>query len=178
MNVTLNSSAVRILGIDPGLANTGWAVIEAMGAKRQALAYGCISTGNEEHTATRLKAIHDGIARVIERYHPTELGVEQVYFGANAKSAIATGQARGAALVAVAYRELAIGEYSPTQIKQTIVGTGKANKEQIQYMVRVLLKLDHNPSPDHAADALAAALCHAQLRRAFATRASLSAAAS
>jgi crossover junction endodeoxyribonuclease RuvC len=78
---------------------------------------------------------------------------------------LATGQARGAALVAVATRQLKVGEYSPTQIKQVIVGTGRAGKKQVQYMVKTLLSLDHEPSPDHAADALAAALCHAQLRR-------------
>lgn len=156
---------VIILGIDPGLANTGWGVIELTGSKKRPVAYGCIATEPTVEIATRLKHIHDEISLVIERYRPSELSIEAVYFGSNAKSALATGQARGAALVAVAARQLKVGEYSPTQIKQVIVGTGRAGKNQIQYMVKTMLCLDHEPSPDHAADALAAALCHAQLRR-------------
>ncbi|MDR0349980.1 MAG: crossover junction endodeoxyribonuclease RuvC [Coriobacteriales bacterium] len=154
-----------ILGVDPGLANTGWGVIEQRGAKRRALAYGCITTEAHVAIAARLKQIHDGIAAVIERYRPAELGIEVVYFGSNAKSALATGQARGAALVAAAQSGLEVGEYSPTQIKQVTVGEGHAEKQQVQYMVKALLALDHEPTPDHAADALAVALCHAQLRR-------------
>ncbi|MFR7755608.1 MAG: crossover junction endodeoxyribonuclease RuvC, partial [Bacteroidales bacterium] len=92
------------------------------------------------------------------------LSVEGIYFGNNAKSAIPTAQARGAALVACAYRGLEYGEYTPMQIKQALVGTGAADKRQIQYMVRAVLKLDHEPRPDHAADALAAAITHARLR--------------
>jgi crossover junction endodeoxyribonuclease RuvC len=156
---------VVILGVDPGLANTGWGVVEQRGARRRALAYGCISTEATEDTAQRLRLIHDGLVAVIERYQPSELGIEVVYFGSNAKSALATGQARGAALVAAAARGLVVGEYSPTRVKQVVVGEGHAGKQQVQYMVRALLKLDHTPAPDHAADALAVALCHAQLRR-------------
>jgi crossover junction endodeoxyribonuclease RuvC len=153
-----------ILGIDPGLANTGWGVIEQSGSRRRALAYGCVTTEAGDDIAARLKRIHDDIAAVIERYRPSELGIEVVYFGSNAKSALATGQARGAALVAVATRGLVVGEYSPTRVKQVIVGEGHAGKQQVQYMVKALLALDHEPAPDHAADALAVALCHAQLR--------------
>jgi crossover junction endodeoxyribonuclease RuvC len=159
------AEAVVILGIDPGLANTGWGVVEQLGSRRRAIAYGCVSTEPEMGIASRLKLIHDGIAAVIERYQPSELGIEVVYFGSNAKSALATGQARGAALVAVAERGLVVGEYSPTRIKQVVVGEGHAEKQQVQYMVKALLKLDHTPTPDHAADALAVALCHAQSRR-------------
>jgi crossover junction endodeoxyribonuclease RuvC len=154
-----------ILGIDPGLANTGWGVIEQTGSRRRALAYGCVTTEADDDIAIRLKRIHDDVAAVIERYRPSELGIEVVYFGSNAKSALATGQARGAALVAVAARGLVVGEYSPTRVKQVVVGEGHAEKRQVQYMVRALLTLDHEPTPDHAADALAVALCHAQLRR-------------
>ncbi|MDR1013772.1 MAG: crossover junction endodeoxyribonuclease RuvC [Coriobacteriales bacterium] len=154
-----------ILGIDPGLANTGWGVVEQRGARLRALAYGCVTTEAHEGIAVRLKHIHDGIAAAIERYRPAELGIEVVYFGANTKSALATGQARGAALVAAAAYGLEVGEYSPTQIKQVTVGEGHAAKQQVQYMVKALLGLDHEPAPDHAADALAVALCHARLRR-------------
>ncbi|MDR2587078.1 MAG: crossover junction endodeoxyribonuclease RuvC [Coriobacteriales bacterium] len=156
---------VIILGIDPGLANTGWGIIEQRGTRRRALAYGCISTDAATDIAQRLRQIHDELVAVIERYQPSEVGVEVVYFGSNAKSALATGQARGAALVAVASQGLVVGEYSPTRVKQVIVGEGHAEKQQVQYMVKALLKLDHTPTPDHAADALAVALCHAQLRR-------------
>ena len=156
---------VVILGIDPGLANTGWGVIEQSGSKRRALAYGCITTEAQAEITQRLRQIHDGIAAVIQRYHPSEIGIEAVYFGSNAKSALATGQARGAALVAGAMRQLTIGEYSPTQVKQVVVGVGAADKRQVQYMVRALLALDHAPAPDHAADALAVAICHAQLHK-------------
>jgi len=154
-----------ILGIDPGLANTGWGIIEQSGSSRRALAYGCISTDADDGIAIRLKQIYDEVTAVIERYRPTELAIEAVYFGSNTQSALSTGQARGAALVAAAARELVIGEYSPTQVKQMIVGEGRAQKQQVQYMVRVLLALDHVPTPDHASDALAAALCHARMRR-------------
>lgn len=155
---------VYILGIDPGLANTGWGVIEVHGARKRCIAYGCISTSSGDQIDKRLKEIHDGIRAVIARYHPTELGIESIYFSTNAKSAIATGQARGAALVAVASEGLEVGEYTPLQIKQTVVGTGSADKTQVQYMVRAVLGLDHEPRPDHAADALGAAICHSNFR--------------
>ena len=153
-----------ILGIDPGLANTGWGVIEQSGSKKRALAYGCISTDADSGIAKRLKRIYDEISEVIERYRPSELAIEAVFFGSNTQSALSTGQARGAALVAAASRELLVGEYSPTQVKQVTVGEGRAQKQQVQYMVRVMLSLDHTPTPDHASDALAVALCHAKLR--------------
>jgi len=157
--------ALIILGIDPGLANTGWGIIELIGSNKRALAYGCITTDADEGIAIRLKQIYDEVTDVIERYRPVELGIEAVYFGSNTQSALSTGQARGAALVAVAKRQLYVGEYSPTQIKQVIVGRGRAQKQQVQYMVRAMLALDHDPTPDHSSDALAVALCHAQLRR-------------
>ncbi|MCL1846806.1 MAG: crossover junction endodeoxyribonuclease RuvC [Coriobacteriia bacterium] len=155
---------VVILGVDPGLANTGWGIIELSGSRKRAVAYGCITTDAGSGIAQRLKQIYDEITAVIERYQPSELAIESVFFGSNTQSALSTGQARGAALLAAAARELAIGEYSPTQVKQVTVGVGRAQKQQVQYMVKVMLKLDHEPTPDHAADALAVALCHAQLR--------------
>ncbi|MBI5232582.1 MAG: crossover junction endodeoxyribonuclease RuvC [Coriobacteriales bacterium] len=153
-----------ILGIDPGLANTGWGVVEQSGPRLRCRAYGCITTGSHEPGPARLAAVHDGIRVVIARYAPAECAVESVFFGSNAKSAFATGQARGAALLALADSETALGEYSPAQIKRAVCGSGSADKAQVQYMVRVLLGLDHAPRPDHAADALAAAICHANLR--------------
>jgi crossover junction endodeoxyribonuclease RuvC len=153
-----------ILGIDPGLANTGWGVIERSGSKLRCLAYGCIQTAAAEELAQRLSAIHVGVRDVIVRYEPTECAVESVFFGSNAKSAFATGQARGVALLATADARLLLGDYSPVQIKSAVVGSGTADKRQVQYMVKVMLGLDHEPKPDHAADALAAAITHANLR--------------
>lgn len=153
-----------ILGIDPGLANTGWGVIERSGAQCRALAYGCISSGPSEQLAARLSRIHDDIRDVIERYSPSECAIESIFFGTNAKSAFATGQARGVALLATADASLAIAEYSPVQIKSVVVGCGTADKHQVTFMVRTQLGLDHDPRPDHAADALAVALTHAALR--------------
>lgn len=151
------------MGIDPGLANTGWGIIQRDRSRLSPIAYGCISTTKHNDLPTRLSIIHDNLLEIIDRYHPHSLSVEGIYFGVNAKSAIPTAQARGAALVACAYRGLEYGEYTPMQIKQALVGTGSAHKKQVQYMVRAVLKLDHEPKPDHAADALAAAITHARL---------------
>jgi len=155
---------VIILGIDPGLAHTGWGVIERSGPRCRALAYGCIATKASEPVADRLSRIHGEIREVIGRYEPTECAVESVFFGTNAKSAFATGQARGVALLATSGSNVVLAEYSPVQIKSVVAGTGTADKAQVTFMVRTILGLDHDPTPDHAADALAAALTHATLR--------------
>lgn len=154
-----------ILGIDPGLAHTGWGVVETRGPVCRARAYGCVETRSHESIDSRLGRIYDEVKAVIERYGPTELAIENVYFGENVKSAVATAQARGAAIVACAKVGLSVGEYTPMQIKQAVVGTGAADKRQVMYMVKNVLALDHEPHPDHAADALAAAVCHANLAR-------------
>lgn len=153
-----------ILGIDPGLANTGWGVVRVKGSSCRCLAYGCIRTEASEQIALRLRHVHDEVRAVIERYGPDECAVESIFFGSNAKSAFATGQARGVALLATADASLALAEYSPVQIKSAVVGSGTADKDQVAYMVRTILALDHEPHPDHASDALAAAICHAHLR--------------
>lgn len=151
-----------VLGIDPGLANTGWGVIEQRGSRLVCVAYGCVTTDSQRPTAERLGEIHRALTGVIERYAPEECAVEAVYFGTNAKTAFATGQARGAALLAAA--GLTVGEYGPGEIKMAVVGTGDADKAQVQYMVRAILGLPLMPEPDHAADALAAAICHVNSR--------------
>jgi crossover junction endodeoxyribonuclease RuvC len=153
-----------ILGIDPGLANTGWGVVEQRGSASVCLAYGCVTTRAETPVAERLSQVHDSIAEVVARYRPDECAVESVFFGTNAKSAFATGQARGVALLATVEARIEIAEYSPVQVKHAVVGSGSADKRQVQYMVRTILGLDHDPSPDHSSDALAVALCHASLR--------------
>lgn len=149
-----------ILGIDPGLANTGWGVVRKSGPNLSCIAYGCVSTPSEAALPQRLGKIFQQVGAVIDRFSPTCVGIETIWFGQNVTAAFATGQARGAALVACAERGLAVGEFTPRQIKLAIVGTGSAEKAQIQYMVKQLLGLDDEPRPDHAADALAAAICY------------------
>lgn len=148
-----------ILGIDPGLANTGWGLVLQQGPRLSCLAYGCVTTPSSMELSQRLAKIHEQIGAVIGRYAPTCVGIETVWFGQNITAAFATGQARGAALVACAQAGLQVGEFSPKQIKLAVVGEGGAEKEQVQYMVKQLLGLEAVPKPDHASDALAAAIC-------------------
>lgn len=150
-----------ILGIDPGLANTGWGIVHQSGARMDCVAYGCISTNSSMALSMRLRKIYEQISAVVQRFQPTCVGIETVWFGQNITAAFATGQARGAALVACAHEHICVEEFSPSQIKLAIVGTGGAEKEQVQYMVKQVLGLERIPSPDHAADALAAAICFA-----------------
>ncbi|MBQ9069607.1 MAG: crossover junction endodeoxyribonuclease RuvC [Eggerthellaceae bacterium] len=147
-----------VLGIDPGLAHTGWGVLRQDGGKLSCVAYGCVATDGSAGLAVRLRKISDQIGAVVARYGPTCLGIESVWFGDNTTSAFATGQARGAALVPCA--GLDVAEFTPRQIKLAVVGTGTAEKDQVAYMVQQVLGLPQLPTPDHAADALAAALCY------------------
>lgn len=154
-----------VLGIDPGLANTGWGVVETRGSVCRARAYGCVTTKASDSLDRRLGQIFDGVSEAIAAYSPTDLAIEKIFFGENQRSAIATAHARGVAIVACSRCGLQVGEYTPMQIKQAVVGTGAADKRQVIYMVRNILALDHDPRPDHCADALAAAICHANLTR-------------
>jgi len=151
-----------ILGIDPGLQHTGWAIIDTSLGKNkpQAIAYGVIDTKACDELNQRLADIYDGLDAVIERYQPASAALEGVYFGLNAKTALTLGQARGVAILATSKRGLILGEYPPATIKLSIVGNGNAEKDQVTYMMRQLLQLDHDPKPDHCADALAVALTH------------------
>jgi crossover junction endodeoxyribonuclease RuvC len=155
---------VIILGIDPGLANTGWGLIEVEGNRFRHVAHGCITTAATRELPERLRTVHDGLASLIALHGPAEAALENIYFSTNVRTAMATGQARGAALVAVASAGLPAGEYGPGEIKLAVTGNGSADKRQITYMVRVLLGLSEDPAPDHAADALAVAICHANSR--------------
>ena len=148
------------MGIDPGLAHTGWGVIEQCGPHLACVAYGCVATPASRPLAERLMKIHHQIGAVVERFRPECVGIETVWFGQNVTAAFATGQARGAALVACAQHGLSVGEFTPRQIKMAVVGTGSADKAQVQYMVKKLLNLQVEPKPDHASDALAAAICY------------------
>lgn len=150
-----------ILGIDPGLAHTGWGVVLQHASKMSCLAYGCIETNASSPLELRLRKIYEQMSAVVGRYRPNCVGIETVWFGVNVRSAFATGQARGAALVACAVDGVKIAEFAPSQIKLAVVGAGSADKAQVQYMVKQVLGLDKVPSPDHSADALAAAICYA-----------------
>ncbi|AOT09029.1 crossover junction endodeoxyribonuclease RuvC [Pseudoalteromonas luteoviolacea] len=148
-----------ILGIDPGSRFTGYGVIEHQGAKFKYLGSGCIKVG-EHDFPTRLKMIFQGISQLIEQFSPDSFAIEQVFMAHNPDSALKLGQARGAAIVAATMQDVVVHEYSARQIKQAVVGTGGANKSQVQEMVKRILKLPGTPQAD-AADALAIAICHA-----------------
>lgn len=149
-----------ILGIDPGSCFTGYGVIHSEKSQLRYLDSGCIKLGNSPFPE-RLEKIFMGLQAILNHYKPTEAVIEQVFFHINPNAALKLGQARGAAMVAAALGKLPISEYSARQVKQSVVGYGAANKQQVQHMVRVLLNLNSMPQSD-AADALALAVCHAQ----------------
>ncbi len=154
-----NAARIRILGIDPGLRITGFGVLDKTGQKLTYVTSGCIKVPNGELTE-RIKAILDGLSEVIAACKPEQVALEKVFVNKNPQSTLLLGQARGTAICAAVMHELPVSEYTALQVKQAVVGNGHANKEQVQEMVKRLLKLDGVPSPD-AADALACAICHA-----------------
>lgn len=149
-----------ILGIDPGSCITGYGVIQSLGSKLTYIDSGCIKLANKPFSE-RLKHIFDGLQIILHKYAPTDVAIEQVFFHINPNAALKLGQARGAAIVAAATNAVLVSEYSARQVKQSVVGYGAANKQQVQQMVRILLNLSDSPQAD-AADALAVAICHAQ----------------
>lgn len=151
----------RIIGVDPGLAAAGWGVIEAAGSRLLHVAHGCISTESALPRSVRLRIIYDAFKRVLEEHRPTEAGVETLYFAKNITSAIPVAEARGVLCLALAERGIPVAEYTPMAIKQAVVGKGAAEKAQVQELVRLILGLRDPPKPDHAADALGAAVCRA-----------------
>lgn len=153
-------STVRILGIDPGLRVTGFGVIEKHGNQLHYVASGCIKSNDREQLPTRLGTLFTGISEVIATYRPDQAAVEIVFVNVNPQSTLLLGQARGAAMTALVHGGLSVAEYTALQVKQAVVGHGKAAKQQVQDMVVRLLKLEGAPSSD-AADALACAICHA-----------------
>jgi crossover junction endodeoxyribonuclease RuvC len=156
-------ASIRILGIDPGLRRTGWGVIACEGNRLSYLACGSVETSERAELATRLVAIHDGLARVIEEFRPDEAAVENTFVNKDAGATLKLGQARGIALLIPARAGLAVAEYAPNLVKKTVVGAGHAEKKQIRVMIGVLLpKAD--PQSEDAADALAIAICHAHHR--------------
>lgn len=153
-------AAVRILGIDPGLRITGFGLIDKAGSKLTYLSSGCIRTDDTESLPERIKTILEGIAEVVALHGPQQAVVEKVFVNVNPQSTLLLGQARGAAISALVTAGLPVAEYTALQVKQAVVGHGKAAKDQVQQMVKRLLSLPGLPSPD-AADALACAICHA-----------------
>jgi crossover junction endodeoxyribonuclease RuvC len=151
---------IRILGIDPGLGCTGYGVLEMDRATLVYVASGRIRTDARQPLSERLASILAGLAEVIDSYHPLEVVVEKVFVNVNPQSTLLLGQARGAAICAAVLARLPVAEYTALQVKQSVVGQGHARKEQVQEMVKRLLKLPGHPPPD-AADALACAICHA-----------------
>jgi len=150
-----------VLGIDPGLANTGYGVVRRQSGRLVAIDGGVIETRPDSAPERRLTQIHQAIVDLIAVHDPASVALEELYFGQNSGSALAVGQARGVVLLAAGQRGLSCSGYTPQQVKSAVCGTGRAPKEQVQRMVQTLLSLDAIPRPDHAADALAVAICHA-----------------
>jgi crossover junction endodeoxyribonuclease RuvC len=152
---------VVVLGIDPGTANTGYGVVVARGPKLGALDGGTIHTQAGVPLEQRLVEVHARVLELIDQHRPEAVAIEELYFGQNVRSALAVGQARGAVLLAAGQTGLPCFSYTPQEIKQAVCGSGAAAKDQVQRMVGALLALPELPRPDHAADALAVAICHA-----------------
>lgn len=148
------------LGIDPGTAIVGYAVIEAQGSTLRMLACDVITTPARTPLSQRLQRIYQGLSEVIATYHPQEAAMEELFFAKNARTAMTVGQARGVAMLALANNGLSIAEYTPKQVKLAVTGYGGADKHQVGEMVRILLGLSAVPKPDDAADAAAIAICH------------------
>ena len=154
------NDTVRILGIDPGLRVTGFGLVDKQGSQLRYVSSGCVRTNEAESLPERLRTILDGLREVIGTHHPMQVAVEKVFVNVNPQSTLLLGQARGAAICAAVLATLPVAEYTALQVKQAVVGHGKAAKEQVCHMVERLLALDASPSAD-AADALACAICHA-----------------
>jgi crossover junction endodeoxyribonuclease RuvC len=154
-----------ILGIDVGIANNGYGFIEAEGNRLKLLDFGNIETPEAMNSAHRLKYIYDELIRLVEQYQPDFIALEEVFFSKNVSSALVVSEAKGVAKLVSAITDREAFVYTPAQVKQAVVGYGKASKHQVQKMVQVMLKLNDIPRPDHAADALALAICHARSHR-------------
>ena len=154
---------MRILGIDPGLTQTGFGIINVGGKEPILIDYGVIKPPNANYSlAQRLNTIYNDLIKIIEEYKPSIMAIEDIFYSKNVKSTLLLGHARASALLAGATSDLLIFEYSARKVKQSVSGNGNAHKKQVQYMVRVRLKMDSDPKPIDASDALAIALCHYQ----------------
>jgi crossover junction endodeoxyribonuclease RuvC len=151
---------MRVLGIDPGTAITGYAIIEETVGDLQMITLGVITTPAKTPLPSRLQTIHSELKQIVAEYEPEAAAVEELFFSRNARTAMSVGHARGVILLTLADSNLPIAEYTPMQIKQAVTGYGNANKHQVQEMVRTLLELSETPKPDDAADAAAVAICY------------------
>ena len=151
---------MRVLGIDPGYATMGWGVVEYKGNNFKPVNFGAITTKPDEEMQDRLHKIFTELLIIIDENSPDAVSIEELFFNTNSKTAIDVSQARGAAIVAATEKNLPVFEYTPLQIKQALVGYGRADKVQVQEMVKIILALDKVPKPDDTSDALAAAVCH------------------
>jgi crossover junction endodeoxyribonuclease RuvC len=163
------SSPIRILGIDPGLRRTGWGVLDVEGNRLIFVGCGSVETREQTALASRLLAIHEGLALILDRFRPAEAAIEQTFVNKDGVATLKLGQARGVAMLAPAMFGIAVSEYAPNQVKKTVVGAGHADKAQIQAMLKILLPKATPKSAD-AADALAIAITHAHHRRSAALR--------
>ena len=150
-----------VVGIDPGIANTGFGVVRRRGGRLVALDGGVMRTRAERSPEHRLADLFAQVEELLDRHRPDALALEAIYFGQNVRSAFAVGQARGVVLLAAGRRSISCQDYTPQQVKGAVCGSGRAPKEQVTRMVQALLSLAEPPTPDHAADALAVAICHA-----------------
>ncbi len=150
-----------ILGIDPGYAIVGWGVVDYTANRFSVIDYGAVTTEAKTPFNRRLEMVFDGVSEIITRYRPSALAIEKLFYNTNAKTVIDVAQSRGVINLAAVKNGVEIFEYTPLQVKQSVVGYGRAEKKQVQEMTRVILKLDKIPKPDDTADALAMAICHA-----------------
>lgn len=151
---------MKVLGIDPGTAILGYGLVEEMGAGLRPLDFGCLRTEKDQPAASRLLQLFAGLKDLLAKFKPDQVAVEKLFFSNNVKTAMAVSEARGAILLCAAQENLTIAEYSPLEVKIAVTGYGRAEKRQVQEMVKTLLKLPTLPQPDDAADALALAICH------------------
>lgn len=149
-----------ILGIDPGIAIVGWGVLDYQGSKFKVIDFGSIQTPSTMNTEDRLCAVYDALASIIEKYKPEQMAIEELFWNTNQKTGIRVSEARGVILLCARKHGLEIAEYTPLQVKQAVVGYGRAEKKQVISMVTMLLNLPKPPKPDDTADALAIAICH------------------
>ena len=154
---------MKVLGIDPGTAACGFAIVHESGGRLKAVEFGCWHTPARQRPELRLLTIYEGVAQLIEEFGPAAVALEESFVGADARTALSVGQARGAVLVAAASYGIECAEYAPASVKQAVCGYGRADKGQVSRMVKMLLALDLEPPTSHEADALAVAICHASI---------------
>ena len=159
------SSVRRVLGIDPGLANTGFGVVEFSNGRYKMISYGCISTDSKSPHGERLLTIYNRLCAVIDEFRPSEAGMETLYFAKNVSSAMGVAEARGVVTLCLTQHCIKLGEYTPNQIKQAVTGTSNADKELVEKYVKLLLGLQNPVKPDHASDAIAGAITHLHYTR-------------